>query len=77
MSNYIIFDYSEANTIDFNQVQETSYKTLRVSNDSTKSVIEYIGDMPSSIQSLTSKEGPYTREQMLDIMTGSIWILEY
>ena len=77
MSNYIIFDYSEANTIDFNQVQETSYKTLRVSNDNTKSVIEYIGDMPSSIQSLTSKEGPYTREQMLDIMTGSIWILEY
>ena len=77
MSNYIIFDYSEANTIDFNQVQETSYKTLRVSNDNTKSVIEYIGDMPSSIQSLTFKEGPYTREQMLDIMTGSIWILEY
>lgn len=77
MSNYIIFDYSEANTIDFNQVEETSYKTLRVSNDNTKSVIEYIGDMPSSIQSLTSKEGPYTREQMLDIMTGSIWILEY
>ena len=77
MSNYIIFDYSEANTIDFNQVQETSYKTLRVSNDNTKSVIEYIGDMPSSIQSLTFKEGAYTREQMLDIMTGSIWILEY
>lgn len=77
MSNYIIFDYSEANTIDFNQVEETSYETLRVSNDNTKSVIEYVGDMPSSIQSLTSKEGPYTKEQMLDIMTGSIWILQY
>lgn len=77
MREYVIVDYSEINNIDWTQIDESSVDTLRVSNDDSKAVVKYLGDMPSSIQSLTSKEGPYSREEMLDILTGSIWIKQY
>lgn len=76
MSNnkkYIILDATEVSTIDFNQVQETSNNTLRYNLAETQTVVKYVGDMPSSIQALTTKEGPYTHSEIITILDGPTW----
>ena len=78
MSNtrtYIIFNVSELNDIDFDQVCETSINTVAKNADQSKAYVKYEGDMPSSIQSLTTKEGPYTRTELQNLLTGSDWYI--
>jgi hypothetical protein len=70
---YIIFSMTEINVVDFSQVLETSQDTVRLSVDGTKTVVKYDGDMPSSIVALTTKEGPYTHEEILPIMQTPEW----
>ena len=70
---YIIFSMTEINVVDFSQVLETSQDTVRLSVDGTKTVVKYDGDMPSSIVALTTKEGPYTHEEILSIMQTPEW----
>ena len=72
-NRYVIFDVSELNKIDFNQVLETSIDTVRYNRAGTKTVVKYVfGDMPSSIQSLTTKE-LYSYSEIKNILTGSEW----
>ena len=71
--NFMIFSTSETGSIDFNEVLETSAETLRVSVDGSKSFVKWDGDIPTSVSSLTTKEGPYTHQQILTILTGSEW----
>ena len=71
--NYIIFNISELNKIDFNQVLETSVETIRKSVDETKTFVKWDGVAPSFISSLTTKEGPYTYEQMINILSTNEW----
>lgn len=79
MSNYtnrkfMIFNVSELSSIDFSQVLETSEETLRKSVDNTKTFVKWDSEeAPSSVQSLTTKEGPYTYEEMLAILSTSFW----
>jgi len=76
MSNtrkYVIFNTSELNTIDFDQVLITSADTIQTTADGTKTYVKYNGDMPSSVASLTTKEGPYTHDEILIILAGSEW----
>lgn len=61
---FMIFNVSELNKIDFSQVEETSAETVRKSVDGTKTFVKWTGSTPSSVQSLTIKEGPYTYEEM-------------
>ena len=70
---YIIFNVSEFNKIDFNQVLETSIQTLRTSANETKTFVKWEGVMPEFISELTTKEGPYTYEQMIDILSNQEW----
>jgi len=71
---YMIFQLSEINSIDFSQVMEQSSNTLRKSVDQLKSFVKWEGNVvPSSINSLTTKEGPYTYEQILSILSGPEW----
>ena len=72
-NKYIIFDITELSTLDFSQVLETSIDTITYNVDETQTVVKYLGDMPSSIQALTTKEGPYTHTQIMNIITGSAW----
>ena len=73
--HYIIFDTAETGSIDFSQVFETSHETLRFSTSSARTFVKYEGDtMPSSVSSLTTKEGPYSHEEILNILTGSEWV---
>lgn len=80
MSDYIsrkfmIFNVSELSSIDFSQVLETSAETVRKSIDNTKTFVKWDSEsIPSSVQSLTTKEGPYTYEEMLAILSTSFWV---
>jgi hypothetical protein len=71
--NYVIFNVSELNKIDYNQVLETSAETLRKSVDETKTFVKWVGDEPLFISELTTKEGPYTHEEMIDILSTDEW----
>lgn len=71
---YMIFNVSELSNIDFSQVLETSIDTVRKSVDGTKTFVKWNGDIvPSSVESLTTKEGPYTYEEILDILNTPEW----
>jgi hypothetical protein len=71
---YVIFNVSELDKIDFNQVQETSVDTIRKSVDETLTFVKYDGDeMPPSVLSLTTKQGPYTQTEILEIISTPEW----
>lgn len=72
--NYMIFNYTELNTIDFNEVLETSSETVRKSSNGTKTFVKWDGNIvPTSVQNLTSKLGPYTDEEFMVILKGTDW----
>jgi hypothetical protein len=70
---FMIFNVSELDKIDFNQVHETSKDTLRYSKDGLKTFVKWDCDIPSSVLSLTTNEGPYSYDEMLDILSTEYW----
>ncbi len=71
---YVIFNVSELDKIDFEQVFETSIETVRKSVDETLTFIKYATDeMPSSVSSLETKQGPYSHEEILTILATPEW----
>lgn len=70
---YLILSVTEIPLIDFSAIEETSADTLRKSVDETKTVIKWEGAAPSFVDSLTSKEGPYTYNEILVIMNTLEW----
>lgn len=72
--NYMIFNISETSSIDFNQVLEDSTDTLRLSVDGTQTFVKWEGaTTPSSVNALTTKDGPYTYSEISTILTSSTW----
>ena len=71
---YRIFDLSEADKINFNEVFETSIDTLRVSN-SDKTFVKYIGDTPNSVQTLETKSLEYNKQEISDILLTQDWLI--
>lgn len=71
---FMIFAVSELNLVDFTQVLETSVDTVRKSVDGLKTFVKWDGQtIPSSIQALTTKEGPYTYDEILAILATPEW----
>ncbi len=70
---YMIFSVTEIDKIDFSQVLETSPDTLRKNIDQTKTFVKWNGNIPSSVEALETKEGPYSHQEMLDILSGPDW----
>ena len=70
---FMIFNVSELGTIDFNEVLETSEDTVRKSIDLTKTFVKWNGSTPPCVQSLTTSEGPYTYNEILDILATPEW----
>jgi hypothetical protein len=65
----MIFNVSELNKIDFTQVLETSIDTIRKSVDGTKTFVKWNGEVvPSSVEALTTKEGAYTYDEIIQIL---------
>lgn len=72
--NFMIFNVTELGSVDFNEVLETSQDTVRKSVDETKTFVKWEGDdTPTSVDSLTTKEGPYTYNEILTILSTSEW----
>ena len=70
---FIIFNVSELNKIDFTQVLETSASTVRKSVDETKTFVKWEGETPSCVSTLTTGEGPYNYEEILAILATEEW----
>ena len=71
---FMIFNVSELENIDFTQVLETSAETVRKSVDETKTFVKWDGPaIPSSVEALTTKEGPYTYDEILAILATPEW----
>jgi hypothetical protein len=71
---FMIFNVSELPQIDFTQVLETSADTVRKSVDETKTFVKWNGPIvPSSVEALATKQGPYTYTEILSILSTSEW----
>lgn len=71
---YMIFNVSEIENVDFNEVMESSPETIRKSLDNTKTFVKWSGDtIPNSIDLLTTKDGPYTHSEIMDILSTNEW----
>lgn len=72
---FMIFNVSELPNINFEEVLETSADTVRKSVDETKTFVKWESEtIPTSVQSLTTKEGPYTYDEIVEILTTAEWI---
>ena len=72
--HYVIFDTTETGSVDFTEVKETSIYTLRLNISGSQTFVKYEGEtMPTSVSNLTTKEGPYSHTEILNILTGSEW----
>ena len=63
---YVILNNTEANAIDFSEVLETSFETLRWNNDSTKTFVKYEGETPAWLEGKTA----YNKAEMLTILNN-------
>ena len=70
---FMIFSVTELPEIDFTQVCETSEDTVRKSVDGTKTFVKWDGVTPECVANLTTKEGPYTYEEILVILATDEW----
>jgi hypothetical protein len=70
---FMIFNISELSDIDFTTVLETSIDTVRKSVNKTKTFVKWDGEMPECVSTLTTKEGPYTYDEILTILSTSEW----
>jgi hypothetical protein len=78
MNNYenrqfIIFNVSELPNVDFTKVLETSEETVRKSVNGTKTFVKWDNEMPEFITTLTTKEGPYNYEEIINILSTTEW----
>jgi len=70
----MIFNVSELDSVDFTQVLETSKDTVRKSIDETKTFVKWEDEViPTTVNNLTTKEGPYTYTEILNILNTSEW----
>ena len=73
---FMIFSTTELPQIDFTQVCETSIDTVRQSVDQTKTFVKWDGEIiPPCVDGLVTKEGPYTYEEILIILSSEEWSL--
>lgn len=74
--NYLIIGKDDVSLIDFNSVLQTSQETLRYSIDGNKTIIKWNSETPGFVSSIVYKEGPYSQEEILDILKTSEWVSE-
>jgi hypothetical protein len=72
---FAIFSVTELDQIDFAEVLETSAETVRKSTDGSLTFVKWENGeaVPPSVQALTTIQGYYTYEEMLDILSGEEW----
>jgi hypothetical protein len=72
---FAIFSTTELDQIDFTEVLETSAETVRKNTDGSFTFVKWDTETPPpSVQALTTIQGYYTYEEMLDILSGEEWV---
>ena len=71
--NFLIFPVAELPKVDFSQVCETSSSTLRFSVDGTKAFVKWDGEEPAFVADIEDAEGPYSYEEILEILATEEW----
>jgi hypothetical protein len=74
-NKYLIFSVDELTLVNFDEVLETSIGTVRKSVDGTKTAVNWVGDTPSFVDNITTKEGIYTYNEILEILNTEYWTL--
>lgn len=70
---FMIFNVMELNQIDFNEVLETSSDTVTKSVNQIKTFVKWDNLIPECVNNLTTKEGPYTYNEILEILNTNEW----
>jgi hypothetical protein len=70
---FMIFNVTELGQINFTQVLETSAETVRKSVNGTKTFVKWDGSTPQCVIDLTTSEGPYTYDEILQILSTPEW----
>ena len=70
---FMIFNVSELPNINFDEVLETSIVTVSKSSNQTKTLVKWDGETPTCVSNLTTKEGPYTYDEILQILSTPEW----
>jgi hypothetical protein len=72
----MIVNTSDLSNINFSEILEDSIDTVRKSIDQTKAIVKWDGEIiPSSLETLTTKEGPYNHQQIFQIICTPEWTL--
>ena len=72
--NFMIFNVSEIDKIDFNEVLETSTFLLRKSVNNQKTLVKWDGNItPNCVKTLTTSEGPYNYDEITNILITPEW----
>lgn len=71
--HYAIVDSSNIDLLDFNELI-TNKDGVRYSLDNTKGLVKWKGpDIPATIQNLSNFEGPYTQNEISQIILSNEW----
>lgn len=72
---FLILNVSELPLVDFSEVLETSISTVRLSVDGNKTFVKWNGgNEPNFVNLITTKEGPFTYEEILEILSTPEWL---
>ena len=72
--NFMILNVSDIVNINFIEILETSPESLSKSVDGSKTFVKWESEqVPTSIENLVTKEGPYTNEEMSTILSSIEW----
>ena len=63
-TKYIIFEMLDARFIVFNEIEETTMQTLRLSIDGSKTILKFVGETPSFLEGETQ----YSHSEILEII---------
>lgn len=70
---YAIVYSSNIDLLDFNELI-TNKDGVRHSLDNSKGLVKWKGsDIPATIQNLSNFEGPYTQDEILNVMKSTDW----
>ena len=70
---YVVFNVSEKDSIEYDEVLENSADTLRLSLNGEKTFIKYDGDMRDSVNSLTTKEAVRSHSEIKELLGTDNW----
>lgn len=72
--NYMILSTSETGSINYSEVLQSDSNTHRTNVSGSLTFVKWEGvSVPTSVNALITKDGPYTYSEIVNILTGSDW----